>query len=180
MEDKPFFGPITEQAFGGKDAEGPSPIIQEWGELYNKQPGDRVILWAGLTRYAERHGLSWHALLVHTGEGDASLDVDPDTAAKVERLLSPLAHESRFMLLQALQRGPRTASELTAATGLKGGNLYHHLRDLLGAYVEESDKGYALTDLGRQLVVTLAQIAQMVVQDRNTEGLVVGKKWETE
>ena len=172
-------GPITEQAFGGKDLEGPPPILTEWGTRYNKQPGDHVILWAGMTRYSASQGWSWCMLSTHVGEGEQSLDVDPDTATKVERLLSPLAHESRFMLLQALQREPRTASELTAATGLKGGNLYHHLRDLLGAYVEESDKGYALTDLGRQLVVTLAQIAQMVVQDRNTEGLVVGKKWQT-
>jgi len=175
--DEESIGPITEQAFGGKDAEGPSPIIQEWGELYNKKPGDRVILWAGMTRYSDRDGLSWHSLSIHTHEGAESLDVDADTAAKVERLLSPLAHESRFMLLQALQRGPLTASELTAATGLKGGNLYHHLRDLLGAYVEELDKGYALTGFGRQLVLTLAEIAKMAVQDRNTEGLVVGKRW---
>jgi len=179
MDNEPFFGPITEQAFGGKGADGPSPIELEWGELYNKQPGDCVILWAGLTRYADRHGLTWHALLIDAGGSDTSLDVDPIIAAKVERLLSPLAHESRFMLLQALQRGPRTASELAAATGLKGGNLYHHLRDLLGAYVEESDKGYALTDLGRKLIVTLAQIAKRVVQDRNTEGLVVGSTWQT-
>lgn len=175
-DDTPL-GPITEQAFGGKDAEGPPPILQEWGELYNKQPGDHVILWSGMTRYSDSQGWSWCMLSTHVGEGEQSLEVDADTAAKVERLLSPLAHESRFMLLQALLRGPYSASELSAATGLKGGNLYHHLRDLLGAYVEESDRGYALTDFGRQLMITIAEIAKKVVQDRNTEGLVVGKKW---
>ena len=173
-EDKMRFGAITEAAFGDHDPPG---MIDEWEQQY-QQPGDTVILWAGLTRYREESKLSWSWLYVHTPDGKPSPNIDEVTSAKVERLLSPLAHESRFRIVLALVQGPLSASALATASGLKGGNLYHHLRELLGAsYVRESDQGYQLTDLGRQLTITVSQIANAIVQDRETDGLIVGDKW---
>ena len=73
------------------------------------------------------------------------------------------------------QAGPLGATPLSEITGLKGGNLYHHLRDLLhNAYVRDGkDRAYELTGFGRQMLLTLTEIAGCMVQDRQEDGLAI-------
>jgi len=92
----------------------------------------------------------------------------------IERMLSPLAHEARVKLMQTMHDGPRSAGQLAEATGLRGGNLYYHLKELLHAsYVREVAGGYDLTPLGCQMLLTVAAIASKVVEDRGEQGLLV-------
>ena len=179
----PRIGPVTHAALyssSGRDA--PPAIIEEW-EAALKHPGDFILLWAGANRIRGESGtLGWSSLFVGVGDrpppGPPEPPDDPDMPSKVERMLSPLAHESRVRILQALMVSPLSSSALSEATGLRGGNLYHHLKELLhSSYVCEKDGAYALTSLGRQLALTLTCLASKVVQDRGDEGLVVGQDW---
>jgi predicted transcriptional regulator len=102
-------------------------------------------------------------------------------AAHIERLLAPLAHEGRLGLMQVLYGGRRTSGQLTEATGLRGGNLHYHLKELLHAhYVEQQDGGYGLTGLGTQMLLTVAAIASLYVKDRGDEGLEVLGGWSND
>ena len=181
----PWLGPITDEALK-RQPDGPPPMIAEWHTAMRER-GDYVLLWAGAMRPPGEQGdRSWSSQWVNIGypardeDGDTQRisDTDAESAAKVERLLSPLAHEARVRLLQALYDGPRVSSELTAVTGLRGGNLYHHLKELIHAgHVSERDSGYALTNVGRQLLVTVTCIAGLIIEDRDDEGLVAGSSW---
>ena len=181
----PYIGPVTEAAVGRGG--GPTPLNKEWHAVL-RNPGEFVFLWAAANK---GHGkgdatLSWSWFFCGFGDPPSSTDIDngeakgdtpnsPTIPAKTERLLSPLAHESRIRLMQALFKGPKGASDLTEATDLKGGNLYHHLKELIyAAYVKEADGGYALTDLGRQLFLTMTCIASLAVKDEGEKGLCVG------
>jgi DNA-binding transcriptional ArsR family regulator len=180
----PYLGPITEAALGRPGEQGPPPLISEWGERITG-PGNFVVLWAGsVKRQGLPGGCAWSRLTTSTSSPDDDADAegrdgmpppeDTSLAPKLERMLTPLAHESRVRIMQALYVSPCSSSALSEATGLKGGNLYHHLRELLyAAYVHETDDGYALTDLGLQLLVTLTCIAWKAVVDRADEGLAI-------
>ena len=181
----PYLGPISRRALE-RQAKGPPPMVAEWHKAM-KERGDYVLLWAGAMRPPEQDGdHSWSATWVNIGypprgkkgEPETVGSTDPASAAKVERLLAPLAHEARVRLMQALYDGVRGSSELTKATGLRGGNLYHHLKGLIHAgCVAERDGGYALSNVGRQLLVTMSCLAGLIIEDRDDEGLVVGSHW---
>jgi len=175
----PYVGPITQQAME-RQAEGPPALMREWHRAL-KQPGNFILLWAGAILKPDGHGNSWSMMFICTGDEPAPNPEPPinsDVAAKMETMLAPLAHESRVRILQSLYRGPSSPTELSELTGLKGGSLYHHLRELLyAAYVRDEQGKYQLTDLGRQLLVSFTSIASKVVQDRGTEGLMMGDNW---
>jgi len=79
----------------------------------------------------------------------------------VARLLSPFSNEQRILILKTLIDGSRTSSELTQATGLEGGQLYHHLKELaLAEFIEQEQRGiYALTEKGRHALLTTLAMA---------------------
>lgn len=135
---------------------------------------DAIIFWMGIWRRG-KSTTGWTHFTWDTKHEDdhphAVLGVSADT---IERMLAPLAHESRIRIMQAMYDGPKTSGEITAETGLKGGNLYYHLRELMhAAYVSEKDGAYDLTGLGAQMLLTVAHIARGV-GDRLDEGLPIG------
>jgi DNA-binding transcriptional ArsR family regulator len=120
----------------------------------------------------------WTWIGWHVAEDEASAkepnDITRTPAANVERMLAPLAHEARIRIMQTLYLGPKSSGELSEATGLKGGNLYYHLKELMhAAYVAASDFAYDITPLGCQMLITVASIAGKVVADRGEQGLMV-------
>ena len=174
--------PGTTAAFGGPDEGGPPPIVTEWHRLLQDDQ-DLIFVWAGCwNQRGARPGWVW--LWSHIGgENDHGGHPHPVTAtpaASVERMLSPLAHEARIRIMQALYVGPKSSSELSEATALKGGNLYYHLKELAhAAYLTEKDGAYELTQLGCQMLITVATIADKVVADRGEQGLLVtSASWE--
>ena len=165
----PDLGPISRAMFESENGEPPA-IISEWQDSIEKA-GDVVFLWA-----AAGKPLSWTRLTTHfhdqDGGADPLLEVPP---MNVERLLSPMAHEGRVRIMQSLYESPKGASGLTEATGFRGGGLYHHLRALrYASYVREERGQYSLTQLGRQLLITMTLIAREIVVDREEEGQAVG------
>lgn len=175
----PSIGPLTDAATERQHS-GPPPLVGEWCRAV-KEPGDFVFFWGGATKAATdgegTRGWSWLVTRLHE-PGDAEADAEdlpgpfhPEAAARTERLLAPLAHESRIRLLLVLFEAPCSSSYLGEQTGMKGGKLYYHLKELLHAgYVREHHGVYALTDLGYQLLTTVTCIAVRVIKDRDEEG----------
>ncbi|NIM07162.1 MAG: helix-turn-helix domain-containing protein [Armatimonadetes bacterium] len=173
--------PITTAALWGTEHRGPPPIEQEWRELC-KQDNDTIVLWAGeWNRSGVPLGWVWAEMRVEEDEVQPSRKnpAAATPASNIERMLTPIAHEARIRIMQTMHDGPRSSGELSSATGLKGGNLYYHLKELIhAAYVTEKDGGYDLTPLGCQLLLTFASIAGKVVKDRGEEGLLVASDWK--
>ena len=183
---RPRLGPITDAAFTGDTA---TALEREWNEALRDQHG-YVLLWAGAYSSPETPQFTthWSWLQTHL-EAEPEQDehdefaplLAPSVATWTERLLSPLAHEARIRIMQALWAGPIGSSALSDATGLVGGNLYYHLKELIHArYVGDQHSKYALTGLGRQLLVTLALIATEVVGERAHEGAMLRTVWAHE
>lgn len=178
-------GPLTDATFprGKRGAKG-TPILDEWIRHLDEH-GGLALLWAGAeVRRGADDNFSWCWFAMHRNE---AADQEPatcqqeagataeDVAIKTERLLAPLAHAARIRLMLALTAGPLAAAQLSERSGLKGGNLYHHLRDLIhNTYVRDhADRTYELSSLGRQMLLTLTRIATYVVKDRQEDGLAI-------
>ncbi|RLF04121.1 MAG: hypothetical protein DRK00_07415 [Thermoprotei archaeon] len=80
---------------------------------------------------------------------------------RIVRALAPLTNENRVKILLSLLEGPKSASELAQETGLEGGPLYHHIKELmLAGYVESPERGvYVLTTSGCIAIRTAAALA---------------------
>jgi len=80
---------------------------------------------------------------------------------RVAKLLSPFSSEQRILILKTLIKGDRSSSELSRETGLEGGQLYHHLKELaLAEYIELKERGiYSLTEKGRMVLLTVLAMA---------------------
>ena len=90
---------------------GPSPIEREWSTLIPDDQ-DVVLCWAGaVNRKPEPFQWSWFWTHIggppdeHGQKGGHPHIIMCAPAAKVERLLAPLAHESRVRLMQAMYDG---------------------------------------------------------------------------
>lgn len=168
--------PVTKAALGDPNQGGPTPMDREWHDLVT-QDQELVFLWAGAWQRGGTH-LGWSWSWVRVGEegprGGAPHPAVSASPSAIERMLSPLAHEARVRLMQTMHDGAKSATQLSEATGLRGGNLYYHLKELLHAsYVKEAEGGYDLTPLGCQMLLTVAAIASKVVEDRGDQGLLV-------
>jgi DNA-binding transcriptional ArsR family regulator len=75
---------------------------------------------------------------------------------EVARVASCLANPTRVKIIKALLEGDKTSSELTAAIGIAGGPLYHHLRELAhGGFLASGDRRlYKLSSMGMDLAVS--------------------------
>jgi len=169
-------GPVTEAIFRRKEGEPPA-VIREWAS-HLKHAGEFIFFWAGA--FHGDRGAGWACLATHFGEKrSARAAVQNMSAAAVERLLGPLAHEGRVRIMQALFQRTLTASALAKATGFAGGGLYHHLRELqLADYVVSEGGKYRLTRLGCELLITVLSMANEVIEDRGQRGLGVGTHWQ--
>jgi len=182
MEGKPAWsvGPITDAALEpARPDSGASKMETEWFESL-KHDGDLLLFWGGAfkTKFEtgekpEPFGMTWHSLSFSGRHGEAHNFVDTP-AANIELMLSSLAHEARIRLMQVLYDGPLATSDLTEQTGLKGGTLHYHLKELIYAhYVTQRDGRYRLTHRGYQMLITVACLAKQMVRDAGEEGLVV-------
>ena len=84
---------------------------------------------------------------------------------KVVFLLSPFSSEQRLKILLLLHEYPKSSTDLSNATGLEGGQLYHHIEELMEAkYVEKVYKGkYRLTDIGKWALYNVLNTAQHLI-----------------
>ncbi|MBO3804150.1 MAG: helix-turn-helix transcriptional regulator [Candidatus Brockarchaeota archaeon] len=84
---------------------------------------------------------------------------------RVVFLLSPFSSEQRLRILLLLLEYPKASTDLSKTTGFEGGQLYHHLEELMEAkYVEKVYKGkYRLTEMGRWALYNVLNTAQHLI-----------------
>jgi DNA-binding transcriptional ArsR family regulator len=111
-----------------------------------KEMGPREVrAWRTYTSFAERK---------------RKLESLPDKEI-VERILEPLANPYRMQILKLLLSQSRTFSEISAITGMKGGNLLFHLQKLVesGMVSQRFERGdYLLTDKGLNALEALCDL----------------------
>jgi hypothetical protein len=137
------------------------------GQVIPGNEQDVIVHWVGSWCRQGRQ-VAWEKSILHVGqEAKHSSEQHPallTSADDIERALSPLAHQARIRLMQAMYDGSKASSVLSEATGLKGGNLYYHLRELLRAgYVVERGGSYDITPLGCQMLVMVAVLVEGAV-----------------
>lgn len=100
-----------------------------------------------------------------TLHGDGELCV-PDF---VNAVLEPLSNIVRFQILQSIAAGPKSYTELSKITGLRGGNLLFHINRLTEAnfLVQRRDRGDYLISMKGELALQKMQelSAQMVEEN---------------
>jgi len=99
---------------------------------------------------------------------------------RVAKLLSPFSSEQRILILKTLIKGDKSSSELSQETGLEGGQLYHHLKELaLSEYIEQKERGiYSLTEKGQMALLTVLAMA-CTLEKRIAPEEIEATFWET-
>lgn len=120
--------------------------------------------------YEEGFVLIASVLSVGGSEARCELVSSPSDALRVHpkrvaMFSEALSSEARVAILRALCGGPKTARELSQATGLEGGQLYHHLRVLLQSrFISAKRRGeYRITGSGLQALMAASLMASFVV-----------------
>jgi predicted transcriptional regulator len=83
----------------------------------------------------------------------------------VKEVLNPLSNKHRFQIFKAVAIEPKTFSELSELTGLRGGNLLSHIRKLLqnGIILQRHEKGdYMITEKGYKILKGLNKMHSML------------------
>lgn len=81
---------------------------------------------------------------------------------EIDAIASAFSSPQRIAICAELLKGKSTSSELEKNSGLTGGQLYHHLKDLLNAHivVQDSRGVYRLTTLGLREYMCMAVLAR--------------------
>jgi len=121
--------------------------------LEDKEEGS-IFVYAGVIKRKGVIADSWN----HNFDLEHILKLSPK---RVARLASPLSNEQRVAILKAILGGVKNASGISEKTGLKGGELYHHLRELLRAnYITTKERGvYELTMKGEISLIMISGMA---------------------
>lgn len=87
-----------------------------------------------------------------------------ESLAATARLAAVLGNEQRLRLMQILASGDKTSSELAGSLGLKGGPLYHHLKELAAMHLAEQQARncYRLTEAGHDAWMTIRALHRRV------------------
>jgi len=141
---------------------------------------------AGAASVQGRHDKITEAMLEHMERGghpglsvQASIYQDPESGIKmwyvdteqvqellrfpieeVVNVLTPLADLYRLKILSMLIKGDRSSTEIGKELNIEGGQLYHHLDQLLeNHYIERVDRGlYSIDSEGWRALLTVVQL----------------------
>jgi len=120
-------------------------------ELEQKLKGeeDGIVIYSGVLRVKDGASTAWDssARLVELLECPSK---------RVAQLLQCLSSEQRIDLMKALFKGDKAPSDLVKETGVEGGQLYHHLKEMMFAgMVDSKSRGlYKLNVNGVQALFT--------------------------
>jgi len=142
---------LLERGLSVHDPLGVSAALKR--SLRGVEEGSRFVC-AGVVKRGGRVVDSWNCYF----DLRSVLAASPERVAK---LVAPLSSRQRVAILKALIEGPKTPSELSRITGMRGGELYHHLKELIrSGYVEARGRGvYALTFKGEAVFSVVAGLA---------------------
>ncbi len=139
---------------------GAPPFVLDLGDDIETYAGDKddalIVVNAWLLK---RHGRVVSAF-TNLGESDPEREPVGDTG--LADLVQPFSSPQRIAILNALARRKLASSELAAETGLAGGQLYHHLKELTRAgLVRSAGRGaYEMTVGGLTTFVTLSLLSR--------------------
>jgi len=89
-----------------------------------------------------------------------------DTDSMIADVVDPVSSPQRLEIMRTLIRGGMPYSALSNATGLKGGNLFFHLRKLKGAgMVVQNGNVYEITEKGHRVIRYLVMIKLEIGED---------------
>jgi len=94
----------------------------------------------------------------------SSIDVLPETEV-VKDLLEPLSNVQRLIILKSLLKAPRSFSELSTLTNLRGGNLLFHLQRLTASELVSQRGGrgeYTLSEKGMRALEMVNDLYQRI------------------
>lgn len=159
------------------DAISPTPHAEESAPSGHAGPGEpeaaqsAVLLRPLMMRWQaeEKSPILLHAVQKdgHTGLQITSQSrLDEESPAAAARLAAVLGNEQRLRLMQILAAGEKTSSELAANLGLKGGPLYHHLKELAAMHLVEQQarNRYLLTEAGYDAWMTIRALHRRVAR----------------
>jgi len=114
-----------------------------------KGEDDGIVIYSGVLQVKGGASTGW--------DTSARLNELLDCPSKrVAQLLQCLSSEQRIDLMKALFRGNKAPSDLVKETGVEGGQLYHHLKEMMFAgMVDSKSRGlYKLNVNGVQALFT--------------------------
>ncbi|MCX6651495.1 MAG: winged helix-turn-helix domain-containing protein [Methanomassiliicoccales archaeon] len=111
------------------------------------------------------------ALKLYQSQEDVrnSIDILPE-AEVVKDLLEPLSNVQRLIILKSLLKTPRSFTELSSLTHLRGGNLLFHLQRLTASELisQRSGRGeYALSEKGMRALEMVNDLYQRTTTSGN-------------
>jgi len=120
-------------------------------ELEQKLKGeeDGIVIYSGVLRIKDGANTAW--------DSSARLaELLECPSKRTSHLLQCLSSEQRIDLMKALFKGDKAPSDLVNETGIEGGQLYHHLKEMMFAgMVDSKSRGlYKLNVNGVQALFT--------------------------
>ena len=157
------------------DGEVSEEIIQSYREqmdaMKKKGSFDRCdTCFSRVHQLFEKQVELMQSLGIYRKSGDISNAVAeiPDETV-VKDLLEPVANVQRFQILKDLSTRTRTFSDISQATGLRGGNLLFHIRKLSdpGMILQRHERGdYVITNKGFKTLSAIAELHRLLNSDK--------------
>ena len=137
-----------------------------------------------LAAFTKEGGKSVDGLsIVSRSSRDLAETKDPEYPEKQARMikqaldvLQTMSDEMRLRMLVETFRGGKYPKELTLATGLEGGSLYHHLDALTEAgFLERNEQGKVILTSRGKLMTNLISILSRVKRWEFSKGLLTSQ-----
>jgi DNA-binding transcriptional ArsR family regulator len=127
------------------------------------------ICFAEINRLFEQHVSLLKALNVCDNTGIELKDSSVSISDFVSSILDPLSNEQRFIIVQAVSNSPKSYSELSQLTKLRGGNLLFHINKLeeKNLIVQRCDRGdYLITPRGKIVLEKFLDLADQLTREK--------------
>ena len=141
------------------------------------------VLTAGVIMIGGERKFAWTCRYPYKGTDLARFGLECDE--KMASAFAPFSNRNRVAILRSLlsagPRGPKTSRQLTTDTGLRGGPLYHHLKELiLAGYVESRGRNsYQLTDRGLSYYLSALGLTRATIEATRSKAGVGSDKAAT-
>ena len=122
-----------------------------------------------INRLFEQHISLLKALNLHNHTNDQPQESFFSIPDFVSSILEPLSNEQRFMIVQAVSQSPKSYSELSQITRLRGGNLLFHVNKLeqKNLIVQRCDRGdYLITPRGKIALDKILDLANLLSHEQ--------------
>lgn len=146
--------------------DGPPEHVAELLEVIRRRITDPKVRESGCTLLfaliENREGKESYSMVGYASESDVGKMLVTDI--ELVRFAAAFTSPWRLKIIRALARGSRTSREIAEQTGLVGGQLYHHLNELIraGFVRQEARNCYSLTqEVGKPAYLGINALARM-------------------